>query len=109
MDDPANMSAEPTPRKSACSTLTVEVVLRRSGQGSYRVRLHDLSPDGCKLEFIERPRLGELVWVKFDDLEGLEASVCWVDGFAAGLVFRKPIHPAVFELLLLKLQSSEGQ
>jgi hypothetical protein len=43
------------------------------------VNLHNLSLYGCKLEFVERPLLDELVWVKFGDLEGLEASVCWVD------------------------------
>ena len=107
MHDPVNK--EPTPRKSARSALTAEVVLRRSGQGTYRVRLFDLSPYGCKLEFVERPLLDELVWVKFDELEALEASVCWVDGFAAGLEFRTSIHPAVFELLVRKLASSKGR
>ena len=108
MDDPANKGAEPTPRKSARSAVTAEVALRRFGHGTYRVKMCDLSPFGCKLEFVERPLLDELVWVKFDELEGLEASVCWVDGFAAGLEFRKPIHPAVFELLLRKLANSKG-
>lgn len=86
--------------------MTAEVVLRRSGQRGYRVPLSNLSPYGCTLEFAERPLLDEIVWVKFDELEGIEASVCWVDGFAAGLEFRRPINPAVFELLLRKLASS---
>ena len=103
MDDPANEPAKQAPRKCARTAVTAEAVLRRSGQGSYRVNLCDLSPYGCKLEFVERPLLGELVWVKFDKMEGLEASVCWTDGFVAGLEFRRPIHPAVFELLLQKL------
>jgi hypothetical protein len=41
--------------------------------------------------------------LKFDGLEALEAEVCWVDGFVAGLQFDKPIHPAVFDLLLERL------
>lgn len=108
MDDPANEGAEPPQRKSVRSEVTAEVVLRRSGHGTYRVNLSNLSPHGCKVEFVERPFLGELVWVKFDELEALEASVCWVDGFAAGLEFRNPIHPAVFGLLLRKLAGPPG-
>jgi hypothetical protein len=44
------------------------------------------------------------VWVKFDGLEALEAQVCWVDGLKAGLAFALPIHAAVFEQLLARLQ-----
>ena len=36
----------------------------------------------------------------------LEANVCWVDGFTAGLSFEKPMHPAVFELLVERLTLS---
>jgi hypothetical protein len=86
--------------------LTGEVILRRTGQPNYRVRAFDASPYGCKLEFVERPRLDELVWVKFDGLEALEASVCWIEGHAVGLEFSRPIHPAVFENLRSRLTGS---
>jgi hypothetical protein len=33
----------------------------------------------------------------------MEAEVCWVDGFVAGLKFIKPMHPAVFDLLIERL------
>ena len=62
-----------------------------------------MSPDGCKAEFVERPKLDEHVWVRFDGLEALEAMVCWVRGFEVGLEFENPIHPAVFEMLVSKL------
>jgi hypothetical protein len=52
---------------------------------------------------IEQPREGELMLIKFDGLEALEAEACWVDGPRAGLRFGKSIHPAVFELLLTRL------
>jgi len=38
--------------------------------------------------------------VKFDGLQPLEAGVCWIEGFAAGVNFRQPIHPAVFDRLV---------
>ena len=93
----------PAPRKSARAPLAGEVTLRRPGHANYRVRAFDASPYGCKLEFVERPVLDELVWVKFDGLEALEASVCWIEGHAIGLEFERPIHPAVFESLRSRL------
>lgn len=105
MDDPANRGVNPTGRKTVRSAIDAQAVLRRSGQCSYRVILCDLSPSGCKLEVVERPLLDEVVWVKIGTLEALEASVCWIDGFSAGLEFRHQIHPAVFEHLLRKLGS----
>ena len=55
-------------------------------------------------EFVERPNLDELVWVKIDGLQPLEAMVCWIRLFEVGLEFERPIHPAVFEMLVKQLQ-----
>ena len=102
----AGSTPNPTPRKSARVGLAAEVSLRRSGHSNYRANVHDVSQEGCKVEFVERPMLDETVWVKFEGLEALEAMVCWVDGFAAGLEFQRPVHPAVFEVLLKKLAAA---
>ena len=96
----------PTPRKSLRVGLDAELSLRRSGQTNYRANVHDVSQEGCKVEFVERPMLDEIVWVKFEGLEALEAMVCWVEGFAAGLEFQRPVHPAVFNLLLQRLAAA---
>jgi len=53
---------------------------------------------------VTRPKLDETVWVKIDGLESLEALVCWVNGFEAGVEFVRPIHPAVFDFLINRLQ-----
>lgn len=97
---------EPTPplRQSDRVEINAEVVLRRAGQIRYRVCLYDLSPEGCKVEFVDRPRLAECVWVKISGLQPLEAVVRWIEGAAAGLEFRKPIHPAVYQSMLDRLQ-----
>ncbi len=89
--------------------MAAEVSLRRSGQNNYRANVHDVSQNGCKVEFVERPMLDETVWVKFEGLEALEAIVCWVDEFAVGLEFQRPVHPAVFEVLLERLANSPHQ
>ena len=91
------------PRRSARVGLSAEITLRRAGQNRYRVKILDASPLGCKAEFVERPKLDEHVWVKFEGLEALEAMVCWVRGLEVGLEFERPIHLAVFEELVSKL------
>lgn len=85
------------PRKSDRITVEAEVIVRRLGDRNYRVRVYDISCHGCRVEFLSRPQLDDLAWVKFDGLESLEAVVCWVDGFIAGVKFAKPMHQAVFE------------
>ena len=47
----------PRERKSNRVSLQAEVKLRRSGHHHFLVNVHDISPEGCKLEFVERPRL----------------------------------------------------
>jgi hypothetical protein len=91
-------------RRSERVPLSAEVALRRSGQLNFRTSVFDLSQHGCRIQFVERPTLEERVWVKFDGLEALEAQVCWVDGLKAGLAIAMPIHAAVFEQLLARLQ-----
>lgn len=92
------------PRRNQRIALSADVSLRRLGQNNYRVTVTDMSPDGCKVALVERPRAEEHVLIKFDGLEVLEAEVCWVDGFTAGLRFERPIHPAVFDLLIERLK-----
>jgi hypothetical protein len=91
------------PRRSARVSLAAEVTLRRIGKSTFRVTITDASPDGCKVQLVERPAEGEYVLVKFEGLEPMESEVCWIDGFTAGLRFRRPMHPAVFDLLVERL------
>jgi hypothetical protein len=58
------------------------------------------------MEFVDRPAFRERVWVKFDGLEAVPAFVCWIEGAEAGLEFERPIHPAVFELLLKRISGT---
>lgn len=80
-----------------------EVIVRRLGHHNFRVRVYDISCHGCRVDFLTRPQLHDRAWVKFDGLEGLEAVVCWVEGFTAGMEFLKPMHPAVFERIVRQL------
>jgi hypothetical protein len=91
------------PRRSERVAVSADVALRKPGQPNYRVRVFDASPQGCKLEFIERPQEGDRLWVKFDGIEALEAEVCWVEDFVMGVNFAKSLHPAVFDLLVTRM------
>jgi hypothetical protein len=101
----AEQSTEPkAERRRQRICVDGEIALRRSGKLSFRARLFDLSPAGCKAEFVERPELHEQLWVKFDQIDAVEASVCWIAGTKVGLRFLRPIHAGVFELLLDRLR-----
>lgn len=94
----------PRHRKSARVPLQAEVQLRRSGQRHYKAEVHDASPEGCRLEFVDRPRLDETVWVKFDGLDAIQSTVCWVNGPEAGVEFVRPIYQSVFDSLISRLR-----
>lgn len=102
--EPAELDPR-TPRKDERKALNAKVLLRRAGRKNYEVQATDLSPSGCKVEFVDRPLVAECHWIKFANLDALEAEVRWVNGHTAGLEFVRPIYPAVFELLLAKLGS----
>lgn len=99
---------EYVPRNCERIELTANIALRRAGRQHYRARVFDISTRGCKVEFVERPRLDELIWVKFEGLDAIEAEVCWKDGFHGGVKFLRPIYPPVFDMLLARLNAGEA-
>lgn len=84
-------------------TLIADVTMRRQGKHSFGVTIFDASRTGCRVEFVERPEIGERVRITFKGLQPLDGRVCWVDCGCAGIQFERPIHPAVFDLLLARL------
>lgn len=92
------------PRKSPRVSLQAEVQLRRSGQHHYLVNVFDISPEGCKLEFVERPRLDETVWVKFEGYDAIQSTVCWIEGHTVGVEFARPIYPSIFQMMVARLK-----
>ena len=112
---PARLSVMLRPQKCYCldvpesrgtprRTVSAQVRLKRSGATSYPVRAYDISEQGCKVEFVERPRVGETVWVKFDALEAMRSTVRWTEAFTVGLEFERPIDTRVLEWLLNRLR-----
>jgi len=85
-----------------------EVSLRRAGKTQFRVHIYDICPDGCKAEFVDRPELGEQLWIKFDAMDTLEANVRWIAGAKAGMRFSRPLHAAVFDMLIARLGAASA-
>ena len=101
-------SREEVSRKDPRVPLKAEAIVRARGKPSYRLAVHDLSTAGCQVEFVERPCESDRVSIKFFGLDALDATVCWVERSTAGLAFTNPIHPAVFELLLDRLDVEDN-
>jgi hypothetical protein len=76
---------EHVPRRHERISAEGEVTMRRSGKLPFRVHIYDLTPGGCRAEFVERPELHERLWIKFDQLEAQEAQVRWIAGPRTGL------------------------
>ena len=92
------------PRNAQRLNLTAEVSLRRPGRPTYKVRVCDISTHGCRSEFVDRPAEGETMFIKFDGLEAMEAVARWIEPPLTGLSFLRPIHPAVFDMLIARSQ-----
>lgn len=102
---PSAAASARMPREAERLNLIAEISLRRPGRASFQVRVCDISTHGCRCEFVDRPGDGEQVLVKFDGLEALPATARWVDPPLTGLKFDRPIHPAVFDLLLARISA----
>ncbi|MEO7411285.1 MAG: PilZ domain-containing protein, partial [Sphingomicrobium sp.] len=100
--DPAEVAK--VPRRALRFPADSQVSLRRLSNLKFHVKVRDISPDGCRIDLVERPAVGETLHLKFEGLDVLECTVRWVDGYIAGLEYARPIHPAVFDLLMLRLK-----
>ena len=93
-------------RRAARVEVPGTIGLKVLGRNTFRVRIFDLSTDGCKVELVELPSQGDIMLVKFDGLETIDANVAWLGGHTAGLTFVNPIHPAVLDLLMQRLAAN---
>jgi hypothetical protein len=107
----AGLTFEPTeatptthwPRRSQRVAVNGRVTMRKPGKPNFDARIFDISPEGCKVEFIDPVPVGSLVFIKFEGLETLEAEVCWAEEKVLGVNFAKAFHPAVFDMLMQRL------
>ena len=86
-------------RRAEREPMQAEIDCRRAGERRYRVSILDFSPQGCRLDLVERVLPDEVIWIGLPGIEPLPAHVRWVKDWVAGVEFFHPIHPAVFELV----------
>ena len=78
------------------------------------VIVEDISTTGAKLTGGDLPKLGEDVWIKAGPVDAF-GTVVWVDDFACGVTFEKPLNGAEDDFIqaegrmmsLTKLTSAE--
>ena len=90
-------------RKSERVALEIGAGLRQRGGTGVGIQIVDLSTDGFRATTHLQLEKGADVWLRLPGLEPLAAKVIWADPHRAGMQFERPIHPAVFELLLSRL------
>ena len=96
-------------RQSARRSLErAELIMRRIGGFNFQVPLVDVSVGGCRIVLIEECVTGEDVIARFPQLEPLGGLVRWTEGTTAGVEFARPIHPAVFAMLLSRMESGDA-
>lgn len=93
-------SGEDDARATKRLKTTIRATMQRHGQTKYAVLVSDMSPTGCKVEFVDRPEVDERVHMRFSGLESIEGTVRWIADHKAGVYFERPIHPAVFEQMI---------
>jgi PilZ domain len=65
------------------------------------VLLKDLSCNGARVEGIPHLRMGDLIAIMLPSLKPKDAEVVWTAGKGAGLQFERPLHPDIYEELVL--------
>lgn len=86
-------------RVAVQSTMTV----RRVGSCGFEVALEDISASGCRVVMLDSAVAGDPVVARLPQLEPLGSRVCWAEGTVTGVQFLRPMHPAVFDMLLTRL------
>jgi hypothetical protein len=104
----ADMSGPMDRRRSERIELATDIEFRRKREAHYTIRMHDLTPHGCKIAPPERVDAGELVWVQLPSLQSLSSRVKWTGDWQSGIEFDRPMHPAVFAMLSARLAPSEA-
>ena len=77
--------------------------LRDRASNKFHVYLTDLSTTGFQAEAHPSLDPGAIVWLVMPGMQGLEARVIWRERRTVGCQFSQPLHPAVFDHLVVKL------
>jgi hypothetical protein len=87
-------------RQQIRKQLNADVVIRKVTQGMIGGRLIDISEQGCKIELRHsQVSPGQKITIKLSDMELWSGQVIWTQGPMVGVLFERPMHPAVVDHL----------
>ena len=82
--------------------------VRGSDAVALKVRVKNLSPEGCRIQGAGDLAEESEIWLKLTGLAPVRARVAWVSDGEAGCEFAPPLHSAVVEELLATTRSAKS-
>lgn len=100
------MAVESVSRRTERVALSADIDFRRIGDHRHRVHILDFSPHGCRIESPVVVRPDDIIWISLPGIEMMQAQICWVDLWIAGVEFDTPMHEAVFDIVREKMRGA---
>ena len=92
-----------TPRQSERMSIELAATCRTGTGLRDRGFISDISATGCRLKtHVVLLKAGASIVIRPDGMEGLGATVRWVQGTTMGLEFQTPLYQPVLEHLLVR-------
>lgn len=86
------------------ANIQAEIFVRQAAAQLFRATLSDISVSGFRLNSFTSLNAEKMVFVKIPGLETLGAHIRWANYQDYGCEFTNPLHPAVFDHLVSRLQ-----
>jgi hypothetical protein len=91
-------------RRAARVAIELGAGLRARGGTGVSIDILDLSVSGFRASTHLALAPGADVWLRLPGLEPYQASVAWSKGNYVGCKFERPLHPAVLEMIVARIQ-----
>lgn len=99
-EQPIMPEREPVERQSERKAFDAEAVIRNNRHTRIGGRLIDISEHGCKIDlFAGSAEPGNFVTIKLEGMESWAGQVRWSQDSVVGVLFQRPLHPAIVEHL----------
>lgn len=82
-------------RRAPREAVQFAAAVRERGRSALVARVAELTTLGCRIEGYLGVAPGTQLWVKLPGLESIAGQVMWSSDGTAGVLFERPLHPAV--------------
>lgn len=100
-DKPETFGAEPDKGRVA---VDLQCEIRIGNRAWRKAEIADLTPDGFQVKIFDMPPRGTQIYLRFANLQLLQAEVCWAKAETAGCRFINPIRDYIFEHIVANAQ-----